>query len=272
MEEKARKIKEQFSSHKKASKIIFIGSALIVFLIALSIVTSILLVIFPVEDIEVVGNSRYSYSEIIEASGIKKGARLYYVNENKAMQRVLSSKPYLESVTVHSYFPNRVKIEIKEFEHIYLVKHERGYAYVNGDFEILEIVEASPEFEKFSGIFIKLENVISGEIGDIYSGEDSKRASDLIEELRENGFYEYLNIIDVENKYSVSFIISKRYKFVIGAMTDIAEKIDASFKVCFSDSFKREENCIIDASDKKRVILRYISDEIIREEFDFCEK
>ena len=90
--------------------------------------------------------------------------------------------------------------------------------------------------------------------------------------LKENGFYEYLNIIDVEDKYTISFIINKRYKFVIGAMTDISEKIDVSFKVCFSDSFKREENCIIDASDKKRVILRYISDEIIREEFDFCEK
>ena len=272
MEEKARKIKEQFSSHKRASKVIFIVSVFLVLLVALSIVTSILLLLFPVGEIEVSGNSRYSYSEIIEASGVKKGSPLYYVNGKRASNRVLSSKPYLESVTVKSYFPNRVKIEIREFDQIYLVKHERGYAYINKDFEILEIIESAPEYEKFSGIFIKLENVLSGDVGDVYCAEDSKRASELLLNLKENGFYEYLNIIDVEDKYTVSFIINKRYKFVIGAMTDISEKIDVSFKVCFSDSFKREENCIIDASDKKRVILRYISDEIIREEFDFCEK
>ena len=60
MEEKAKKIKEQFSSHKRASKVIFIVSVFLVLLVALSIVTSILLLLFPVGEIEVSGNSRYS--------------------------------------------------------------------------------------------------------------------------------------------------------------------------------------------------------------------
>ena len=112
---------------------------------------------------------------------------------------------------------------------------------------------------------------MSGEIGDKYEGEDIQRVTTLVEYLKSHGFYQYLDIIDVSKKYDISFVIEKRYKFILGSMTDVEEKIDASFKVCFTDDFKREENCIIDSSDKKRVVLRYVADEIIREEFDFCE-
>lgn len=271
MDEKLNKREEERPAHKRSSKIIFVLGVIVAFVLALSVITSILLLLFPVGEFDVVGDSRYTYADIIEASGISKNARLYYVNEKKAEQRILAAMPYLESVTVTSYFPNRVKIEIKEFEDIYLVKHTNGFCYVNGSFEILEIVENAPSFERFSGIFVKLENETLGEIGTTYQGEDAERAKELVRYLKEYGFYDYLDIIDVEQKYNNAFVIAKRFKFVIGAMTDIGEKIDASFKVCFTDSFKREENCIIDATDKKRVVLRYITDEIIREEFDFCQ-
>ena len=55
-------------------------------------------------------------------------------------------------------------------------------------------------------------------------------------------------------------------------MVDVGEKIDASFKVVLSDGFQRDKNCIIDTTDKKKVISRYVSDEKIAQEFDFCKK
>ena len=272
MEDKIDKIKAIFSDHRRESKIIFILIAIFAFVLAVSVLISIILLFFPVTEIEVMGDSRYSYAEIIEASGVKKGARLYYLNESKAEKKALEKLTYLESVEVHSYFPNRVKIEIKAFEDIYLVYHERGYCYVNDDFEILEITEASFSFDDFSSIFLKLENKLNGEIGDIYDGEDAERANELIKYLKDYGFYQHLNIVDVSKKYDISFIVEKKYQFAIGSMSDIGEKIDVSFKVCFTDDFKREQNSIIDSSDKKKVILRYVTDETIRKEFDFCEK
>lgn len=263
--------KENITTHKKSSKIILAIMVAGAFVLALSIVISIVLLFFPVNDFEVTGDSRYDYAQIIDASGIKHGARLYYVNESKAEKRILQQMPYLESVKVTSYFPNRVKIEIKEFEDIFLTRHERGFCYVNGDFEVLEIVETAPSYDKFMGIFVKLEGVISGEIGTVYQGDDAERAKELVILLKEYGFYEYLDIVDVEDKYSNSFTVSKKIVFVLGSMTDIGEKIDVSFKVCFSDNFKRNENYVIDSTDKKRVVLRYISDDNIREEYDFCE-
>lgn len=257
--------------HRKSSVVIFLLGVVLVFLVILSLSVSILLLIFPTKEIEVSGDSRYSYSEIIDATGIKIGSRLYFINESKAEKAILEKMPYLENANVNSYFPDRVKIEIKEFDEIYVLKHERGYCYVNGSFEILEIVETLPAYSDFLGVFVKLENAISGEIGDTYYGEDMQRAKELISHIKKYGFYNYLNIVDVEQKYNVAFVFEKKYKFVLGAMTDMDEKIDASYKICFSDSFKMDEMCTINSSDKKRVIVRYIDETTLRAEFDFCE-
>ena len=261
----------QRAQHRRSSEIIFLLGVIFVFLIILSLIISIILLLFPVKEIEVSGDSRYSYSEIIGASGVKINSRLYFINEDGAERAILESMPYLEDVSVNSYFPDRVKIEISEFKDIYILKHENGYCYVNGDFEILEVASSISDYDSFSGIFIKLENAISGNVGDRYEGEDMKRAVDLISHIKKHGFYKYLNIVDVEEKYNVAFVFEKKYKFVLGAMIDIDEKIEASFKVCFDNSFKMEEKCTVNSSDKKRVIVRYIDDATLMQEFDFCE-
>lgn len=258
--------------HSLASKMIFVITFILIASIVLGIITSIILLLFPVTQIEVVGDSRYNYSEIIDASEINRGARLYFINEKKAEKRLLSTFPYLESVEINTYFPNRVKIEIREFQNIYLLLHTDGYCYANDDFEILEIIGSVPDYERFSGIFIRLENPADGNVGDILNSEDTSRANELISLIKEYGFYSQLNIVDVENKYNNSFIVAKKYKFIIGAMIDISEKIDVAFKVCLSNSFVNANNAIVDATDKKKVILRYVDDENIREEFDFCQK
>ena len=271
MEEKRNQNTEVKNGHRKASKLIFVLGILLAVALVFACVTSIVLLFFSVEEIEVVGDSRYNYSDIIEASGIKEGKRLYYLNESKAESAILKAFPYLKSVKINSYFPNRVKIEIEEFEDIYLAPHTNGFCYVNSEFEILEIVEKAPSYERFSGVFIKLEKCIEGGIGDIYQSEDTQRADDMIEFIKQYGFYQDLNIVDVEDKYNNSFVVSKKYKFILGAMTDISEKMDYAFKVCLDDSFDREKNAIIDVTDGQKVILRYVNDENIRKEFDFCQ-
>ena len=84
MEEKRNQKTELKTGHKKASKVIFVLGVLLAVAIIFACVTSIVLLFFSVEEIEVVGDSRYNYSDIIEASGIKQGKRLYYLNESKA--------------------------------------------------------------------------------------------------------------------------------------------------------------------------------------------
>lgn len=240
--------------------------------LVLGIAVSLVLLAFPVAEIEVVGDSRYTYAELIEESGIKEGARLYFINENRAEKRLLERFPYLERVEIKSYFPNRVVIEISQFREIYLLLHESGFCYVNSEFEILEIVDTAPSADALNCICIKPEKAVSGQVGDTASGEDLDRAKELIGHLKTYGFYSYLSLVDVEDRFNLSFIISKKHKLIIGAMTDIKDKISACYQVCFSGSFKKDQSSIINATDKRNVFLRHVSEESILDELDFSKK
>lgn len=241
-------------------------------ILVVGMLASLVLLLFPVAEIEVVGDSKYTYAEIIESSGIKEGDRLYFVDEERAQRLLLQKYPYLESVEINSYFPNRVVIEISEYRDIYLLEHERGFCYVNSDFEILEITSEAPSAEMLGCIYIKLQNPVAGEVFDTVTGEDISRANELIDYLKNYGFYSYLSLVDVEDRFNLSFVISKKHKLIIGAMTDIEDKIFACYQVCFSDTFKKNESSIINATDKTCVFLRHVSEESILAEFDFSEK
>ena len=58
MEDKINKIKEVFLGHRKESKIIFACAAILAFVLVISITVSIILLLFPVVEIEVSGDSR----------------------------------------------------------------------------------------------------------------------------------------------------------------------------------------------------------------------
>ena len=84
MDKKLNKNTEVKGEHKRASKVIFILGVILVACVVFALISSLVLLLFSVGEIEVVGDSRYNYSDIIDASGITKGQRLYYLNENKA--------------------------------------------------------------------------------------------------------------------------------------------------------------------------------------------
>lgn len=258
--------------HKLASRAIFIALIVLLLIFVVALTVAFMLLFFPVTVIEVEGESRYSYSEVIEMSDIGLGDRLYYVDKEGAENRLLSAFPYLKSVRVHTYFPNRVKIEIEEHDEIYLVFHESGFAYLGENFEILEIKDDAPEYDSFSEIFIDTSEHISGEVGERCMSEEMETARELIYHIKKNGFFQYLNIISVKNKYDLYFIAGKKYKFIIGAMSDIDEKLSTSYRVCLSDSFKRNECSEVNSTDRKRVFVRYIGKEDILKEFDFCQR
>lgn len=258
--------------HSNVGKLFAILIALLTLASAVLISCAVLLFLFPIQKIEILGNSRYSYSDIIEISDIEIGDRLYYLDSEGAEDRILQAFPHLESVSVHSYFPNRVKIEIEEYKDIYITYHTNGFCYLNNNFEVLEIIEGEFDFACFSGVFIEFENCISEDVGEAYFGDDALRAKELIEYLKNYGFYRYVNIIDVKEKYNNSFIVDKKHIFIMGSMTDIENKIEASFKVCFSDSLKHDKNYQIDATNKNKLVLAYKTEEYIRSKFNFCKK
>lgn len=69
---------------------------------------------FRVEEIQVVGNTHYSKSEIINAIDIEEGDNLFFFDRFAAITRVFAKLPYVSEVSVQRSLPNKVTIVVTE--------------------------------------------------------------------------------------------------------------------------------------------------------------
>ena len=60
---------------------------------------------FKVETISVVGNSRYSADQIVEAGGISPGGNMFFLNKYNASEKITSALPYIETVRISRQLP-----------------------------------------------------------------------------------------------------------------------------------------------------------------------
>lgn len=71
-------------------------------------------VFFQVETIAVVGNSRYTAQEVIDASGVQIGDNLFQMNKNQISQRILQQLPYVGEVSPQRGLPSTLTIQVTE--------------------------------------------------------------------------------------------------------------------------------------------------------------
>ena len=79
----------------------------LLFLVAMLIVS----LFFRVSDIQVINASDYSDEDIITASGIEKGANLFFVDRFSAASMIFSALPYMDTVSIQRQLPGRIIIQ-----------------------------------------------------------------------------------------------------------------------------------------------------------------
>ena len=88
--------------------------AIVIIAIAFALISVILVVrsFMRVSEIEVTGYSSYSSEDIITATGIKMGDKLYSIDKSEIERNIMRDCPYVSSVNVKLRFPNTVKIDL----------------------------------------------------------------------------------------------------------------------------------------------------------------
>ena len=66
---------------------------------------------FRVSKIEVINASEYTDEEIIRASGVERGANLFFVDRFKAASMIFSDLPYMDTVSITRQLPNKIVIQ-----------------------------------------------------------------------------------------------------------------------------------------------------------------
>ena len=87
-----------------------------VIMCAIFVITAFLFIrsFFEIKKFEVLGVTTYEYTDIVNASSLKKGDKLYSADLDAAAAKIMEACPYLESVKVTARFPNTVRFSLEE--------------------------------------------------------------------------------------------------------------------------------------------------------------
>lgn len=101
-------------------------------------------VFFRVNEVTVVGNSRYTAEEIIAASGIKTGDNLIALSQSRVAGAIRTQLPYVETVTVRRQPPDGVLLTVKERVAAASIEGNGGRWLISSQGKVLEQAAGQP--------------------------------------------------------------------------------------------------------------------------------
>ena len=195
-----------------------------------------------VGDFKIVGEiAHYSEEELIEATGIKAGERLYFIDSAGAESALKENFPRIKSVKVSPSWFTSVKITVEEESPKYYSEVNGDYYLLNEDFRVIDMSKSFGEFKdeaimlsfQTSGAYTFKEAVL-GERVVFVSEKAEKKMSDFIEEIESFDFGDFgvsaLGFRDGGTQFDAYIVLDGRLRIILGNTTDIPEKIRKSLQ------------------------------------------
>ena len=209
---------------------------LIMSLLALICLIKVVLGFMPVKHFKLEGETHYDISEIISASGIRSGDKLYKINENSAESKIVKGCPYVKTVRIKRSFPNTVCFVVEEQEPGWYV--QVGNDFYGLDYDMKVLLETYIEDDFIERGLTKLtlpelETLIVGELPKFASDDPQlmKETLKIIDAFRTHEMKGILTGLDLTNRFEIKLEIDNSYEVYFGDMTSFDVKMKALTEV-----------------------------------------
>lgn len=184
-------------------------------------------VFFRVSVIEVRGSSHYSADEIIEASGIKEGSSLVFMNRESAGSRISGTLVYIGRVTVSRKLPNTVVIQVQETGTVACVETESGLWLID---YYCRLLEECPLSEVDNYIRVTGFSALSPKAGTSISVTEEDKSKviyleDLLTALYNADMLREVNSIDMSTSGNPQFSYLGRFRVKLGKKDNTEAKL-----------------------------------------------
>lgn len=209
-------------------------------------------VFFRISNIQVLGAGKYTEDEIIEASGIKEGSNLMFLNRNASENKIYKELVYIGNVKITRKLPNTVVIEVFESGTVAAVKTDDGFWLIDHNGRLLEKCTRA-EAESY----IKINGLVASEpvLGNIIkaSEEDAPKISYLktiLTALESRDMLSDVSLIDISNIANAQFDYLTRFKVKLGKNENIDSKMEILLGV--AEKLEASDTGTIDVSEDKK--------------------
>lgn len=185
---------------------------------------------FVINEINVLGDSRCTREEVIEASGLKPGDSLILFNKSGVEKRLLEKNVYIESVVIRRRFPDTLEITVTDKIAAAAFEANGAYWLVGENGTLLEL---SLDYPADAALVLGAK-LVGSKPGEHFTCEDEARQillESVFSALTENGLVGKITEIDIGATYSIVLQYGTEFDIVLGSAEKIADSCSKIEKV-----------------------------------------
>ncbi len=214
-----RKRKERQKKAKKRRLIawfIFI----MVLLLAVGVILSFT-VLFPIKNLTFTGSKIYSSQQIMDASGIDVGDNLFNISQERTLNKLKATLPFIETVKFERTMPDTLKVTVTDAKKY--ACYQVGNKYYTVSFDGWVLQESNKPTEH---VFLVVANGVKCKVGSALEFEDEK-TKEKIENIVKFLNNEKISIdyINVTNDVNLTVGVEKRFDVEFGTENSLEAKI-----------------------------------------------
>ena len=223
---------------------------------------------FKIKNITISENDKYSYEEILGASGVAEGNELYGVDIIKIKENMKNILTYAYSINITRIPPSNLNIDIKTEKGLFGIMLGGDYYIISRNFRVVEKIKIVGNSNSSAGPgFIPPDGIITFETGAVkrcFVGEKIEFADDDVSgfltdiaKLTEDGGDKVADIknINIANKFKVVMNYGDKFLVKFGVFENITSKILNSFEII--KQLPDYAEGVIDMTNEKVASFRY---------------
>ena len=235
--------------------------AVIVGLSAVTVILGLLLILLPafkVKEIVVKGNSVTATEEIVSATGVSVGDEIVGLDLHEVIKSVQGSCPV--QVVSARVTLSKLVIEVSEREVMYTAYADRWFS-LDKDLNVVDVSENEAEFSSLLKVSLPpIQRVtLQAPVAFCNSETDITYIKDMVEALDEMELTARVDLLDVSEKFNVSYVLDGNLRIVLGKVSELEEKHEMAEQILLAKGDTASLAAVIDVSDVKKSTYRPVT-------------
>ena len=226
-----RKIVRRKERRARLTKIIAVLLSLVCGVLALT-------AFFRVEQLEIVGLTRYDTQDVLNTFGIKQGDNLFFCDSLRGQKRLLAQYPYFESVSVERDLPSRMVVTVKEAQPIAAVNSTQGGWFVlDKDCRVLERTDQEGAKDAAEVLGLRTPGAEPGQTLHAEDPDVLEALKTLANGLDKVGLGGKATLYNLQDLDSIWFLYEERFAVCVGDTKNLDHKLAILQALVTGDQF-----------------------------------
>lgn len=205
---------------------------------------------FDLKTVRLAKEGAHTEEEIIVASGIELGTKIYKIDEKDAESKIREKYPEINYVKITKIFPAEIIIDL-------VYEEPKYYTYVSGEYftlsenlYVLERISSKKECEKMRIVYLvtpEVKRAVTGEYL-VFSDNDGDYIAGVLDSFSESELYSDVNTLYIESKFDIVAVKTDYYKVLLGNCHEMELKLKMAKKILDQTAYRDETGVIVDAS------------------------